>query len=71
MSESLKVVFDTQIYLRAAINSASVCGTLFSEWTEEYTLCVADEIEAEIIDVFSRPKLRTKFSQITDETVAK
>ncbi|MEO8391714.1 MAG: putative toxin-antitoxin system toxin component, PIN family [Chloroflexota bacterium] len=71
MSESLKVVFDTQIYLRAAINSTSICGRLFSDWTEEYTLCVADEIEAEIIDVLTRSKLRAKFPQITDETVTK
>ncbi|MBI1256215.1 MAG: putative toxin-antitoxin system toxin component, PIN family [Chloroflexi bacterium] len=69
MSESLRVVFDTQIYLRAAINSTSICGKLFSDWTEAYILCVADEIEAEIIDVLTRSKIRAKFSQITDETV--
>lgn len=69
MSENLKVVFDTQIYLRAAINPNSICGKLFANWSEAYVLYVADEIEAEILNVFARSKIREKFPQITDQTV--
>lgn len=70
MSETHRVVFDTQIYLRAAINPDSVCGKLFAEWTSDYTLYITGRIEAEILDVFTRPKIRTKFPQITDDVLA-
>jgi uncharacterized protein len=66
----LKVVFDTQIYLRALINPASICGRLAFEWDSYYTLCLTDKIEAEVLDVLNRPRLRQKFTQITDERVA-
>ena len=69
MSETLKVVFDTQIYLRALANLGSACGRLFSDWTSHYTLYRADAIELEIINVFNRPKVRAKFPQITDDDI--
>ncbi len=69
MSESLRVVFDTQIYLRAAINPQSICGKLFAQWTSSYVLFVSDRIEGEILDVLSRSRIRAKFPQITDATV--
>ena len=62
-----KVVFDTQVYLRALINSRSVCGRLLFEWDQHYQLYVCNEIETEIIDVLGRSKIRTKFPQITDD----
>ncbi len=70
MSAELKVVFDTQIYLRAALNRYSICGKLFADWTDEYVLYISDEIEAEIIDVLTRPKIRAKYPQITDSVVS-
>ena len=69
MSKSIKVVFDTQIYLRAAINPRSICGKLFAEWTDYYHLYIAEQIEVEILDVFTRSKVRAKFPQITDATL--
>ncbi len=48
MTVTPKVVFDTQIYLRALINSRSACGRLLFEWDEHYQLYVCDEIESEI-----------------------
>lgn len=69
VNEIPKVVFDTQIYLRAVINPNSGCGRLFSEWTAYYVLYVADAIEAEIVEVLQRPKIRARFPQITDETI--
>ncbi len=69
MNENLKVVFDTQIYLRAFVNPRSVCGRLFSDWTAYYILHVTEVIEAEIIGLFNRPKIRAKFPQITSDTL--
>lgn len=63
------VVFDTQIFLRALINSRSACGRLLFEWDEHYQLYMCDEIEAEILDVLTRSKVRNKFPQITDESI--
>lgn len=71
MSESLKVVFDTQIFLRSIINRNSISGKLFAIWFNEYELYVADEIENEINDVLNRPKLRKKFAQISDNDIEK
>ena len=71
MSERLNVVFDTQIFLRALINRKSVCARISDvPLRGHYTLFISDAIEAEIEDVFSRPKVRTKFSWITDEFIA-
>ena len=70
MSNTLKVVFDTQIYLRAGINPGSVCGRLLAEWTAFYTLYISEGIEKEILDVFTRSKIRKKFPQINDVTLA-
>ncbi len=69
MGENLKVIFDTQIYLRSAVNPGSACGRLFSDWSEFYVLHVTNAIETEIVDVFSRPKIRTKFPQISEATI--
>ncbi len=66
----IKVVFDTQIYLRSLINSRSACGRLVFEWDACYLLYVSQEIEQEILDVLNRLKIRSRFPQITDERVA-
>lgn len=70
MSEKLKVVFDTQIFLRALIKRTSISAKVSSiEWKEHYILCVSDAIEAEVTDVLTRPEIRARFPQITDELV--
>jgi predicted nucleic acid-binding protein len=65
----LRVVFDTQIYLRALINERSVCGRLFAEWTAHYVLYKTDQTEVELLGLLIRPKIRAKLPQITDETL--
>lgn len=70
MSSTLRVVFDTQIYLRAGINPASVCGKILAEWSPFYILYTSDRMEKEIVDVFTRSKIRVKFPKITDATLA-
>jgi putative PIN family toxin of toxin-antitoxin system len=69
VSENLKVVLDTQIFLRALINPRSAPGKLFSIWQNDYDLQVTDAIEAEVIDVVNRPEIRGKFPQITNDAV--
>ena len=70
MSETLKVVFDTQIFLRALINPKSICAKIApSYWRTQYRLYVSDAIEAEVMDVLNRAKVRQKFPQISNELV--
>src|SRR4051812_47590435 len=71
VNENLKVVFDTQIYLRAFGNPYSICGRLLNEWYSEYLLHWTDAIEVEILDVLNHPKIRAKFPSISDNTEAK
>jgi putative PIN family toxin of toxin-antitoxin system len=71
VSDSLKAVLDTQIFLRTAINPRSACARLSPRfWRGYYSLYVSDAIEAEITDVLNRPSIRTKFPQITNQVVA-
>lgn len=70
MSDKLRVVLDTQLFLRILINPRSLPAKLAPQlWRDIYTLCIADQIEAEITDVLNRPKVRAKFPQITDAAV--
>jgi uncharacterized protein len=70
VTETLKIVFDTQIFLRALINPKSVCGKLLSpQWRGDYHLYISDAIQAEIVDVLNRPSVRQKFPHITDALV--
>ncbi len=70
MSERLKVIFDTQVFLRALIKRTSLSARISAvEWKGYYTLYVSDAIEAEVVDVLNRPELRSRFPQITDELV--
>jgi putative PIN family toxin of toxin-antitoxin system len=70
VSDKLKVVFDTQIFLRALIKRTSFSAKIASEdWKGYYTLYFSDAIEGEITDVLNRPEIRSKFPQITDELV--
>jgi len=71
VSDRLKAVLDTQIFLRTAINSRSARAKLSPRlWRDYYSLYISDAIEAEIIDVLNRPSIRTKFPQITNQVVA-
>jgi putative PIN family toxin of toxin-antitoxin system len=61
-----KVVIDTQVFLRAAINRNSLAGRVVFDLREHYTLVTSSQIVAEVTDVLNRPKLRIKFAALTD-----
>lgn len=65
-----KVVFDCMVYLQAAAREespAAACLRLAENHLLQ--LFVSGDILAEIQDVLSRPKLRARFSELTDEVV--
>ena len=66
-----KVVFDTQIYLRALINFSSGSGKLVLEQQADYELLTSQAINDEVMDVLTRSSIRKKFTQISDEDVRK
>jgi len=61
-----KVVFDTQIYLRALINYRSGCGKLVLEQQTDYDLLTSQGINDEVMDVLTRSSIRKKFPQISE-----
>ena len=67
--EKIKVVIDTQIFLRAAINRRSLPAKLLFDMKDKYELVVSQAIVDEIEDVLNRPKIRKKFATLTDEVV--
>ena len=70
MSEKIiKVVFDTQLFLRASINQRSLPAKLIFDMSDKYELLISPAIIEEIIDVLNRPKLRIKFTSLTDNIV--
>ncbi len=64
-------VFDTVIYLQATLSDK---GVAYACWqlveTGEIRVFVTEAILAEIEDVLNRPKLRNKYSVLTDEKIA-
>lgn len=67
----IDAVFDTVIYLQATLSDK---GAAYACWqlveTGEVRVFVTKAILAEIEDVLNRPKLRRKYSVLTDEKVA-
>jgi len=63
-------VFDTNIYLQATLSNK---GAAFACWqlveNGKTRVFITQEILAEIEDVLSRPKLREKYSVLTDEKI--
>jgi len=64
-------VIDTQIILRATFNDRSLPARLLFDLGYLYVLAVSPGVYAEAADVLNRPKLRTKFKGLTDESVAR
>lgn len=67
--EPIRVVIDTQLYLRAAANLRSLPARIIFDSRHKYQLIASDAIVAEVEDVLNRPKVRAKFPQVTDEVV--
>lgn len=68
-AENVKVVIDTQIFLRAAINRNSLPARLIFDLRNQYQLATSLETTAEVADVLNRPELRARFKTLTDEVV--
>lgn len=66
---TIRVVFDTQLFLRACINRRSLPAKLIFDMSNEYELVISQAILDEIEDVLNRPKLRAKFNSLTNEVV--
>jgi len=69
VSPTPKVVFDTQIYLRALINFSSGSAKLVLDLPQDYELLTSHEINHEVMDVLTRSSIRKKFRQISDMDV--
>jgi putative PIN family toxin of toxin-antitoxin system len=65
------VVIDTQLLLRATLNPKSLPARVLFQMGDAYLLAVSPDVRAEVQDVLTRPKIRAKFPQMTDEAVAK
>ncbi len=61
VNEKLRVVIDTQIFLRAVINQRSLPAKIVYDYEDDYILIVSEATLAEIEDIISRPKVRKKF----------
>ena len=60
----MRVVLDTVIYLRAAINPYSPYGRLLSESGTSFRLVVSRPILREVVEVLTRPEFRVKFPRL-------
>lgn len=70
MDETLKVVFDCGVFLQGLISKsgpAVACLELIEQ--EKIKLVISEDILAEIKDVLSRPRLRDRNPDLTDEKV--
>jgi uncharacterized protein len=65
------VVIDTQLVLRATLNPESLPARMLFLLKDAYLLAVSPDVRAEVHDVLTRPKLRKKFPQLTDEAIEK
>lgn len=69
MSVKIKVVIDTQLFLRATLNRLTLTGKIVFEMSEKYDVIFSVETKNELISVLRRPKLRAKFSQLTEKRI--
>jgi putative PIN family toxin of toxin-antitoxin system len=65
----IRVVFDSTVFLRGAMNPASRWGRLlFDEW-DRYRLIVSIPIMREVLDVITRPELVLKLRGPAEEDI--
>lgn len=67
MSNPIRIVIDTQLFFRAAMNRRSLPARIIYDLRHAYQLITSEEITAEIMNVLQRPELRKKFNSLTDE----
>ena len=66
---SIPVVYDTMLFLQAAVQPVRVHRTFQAIQEGLVTLCLSAELLAEVRDVLTRWKVRDKFPALTPETV--
>ena len=54
----LRAVLDTNVFLRAILNSSSPSGRLLGEFTGEYSLIISQTLIFEVLRVVNRPELQ-------------
>ncbi len=62
MSEKPRLVIDTQVLLRAAINRRSLPAQVVFDLVDTYILLMSEAMLQEAEDVLNRPKVRQKFA---------
>jgi uncharacterized protein len=70
VNEKPLAVLDTQILLRAAINTRSLPAKIFFDLKQLYQLVASEQTIAEFNDVVHRPEILTKFPSLTDRVIA-
>lgn len=61
----MRVVFDTNVFLRAVLNPHGL-GAWVVHHLDRFEVIVSKEIVDEIVDVFSRPELRRKYTAMNE-----
>ena len=60
----LRAVLDTNVFLRAILNSRSPSGRLLGEFTDRYSLITSQALIFEVLTVLSRPELQAKSPRV-------
>jgi uncharacterized protein len=68
VSEKPRVVIDTQVLVRAAINRRSLPAQIVFDLVDTYILLMSEAMLQEAEDVLNRPKVRKKF-ELSDAVV--
>ena len=70
IAPKIRTVFDCMMFLQGAARRESPAGAcLLLVELDAIELCVSQEIMAEVRDVLARPRVRQKFSALTDQIV--
>jgi predicted nucleic acid-binding protein len=64
-----RVVYDTMIFLQAAVRPGRVHRTFQAVADGTVTLCVSNDLLKEVRDVLTRDTVRAKFPALTTEAV--
>ena len=62
---SLRVVYDTMLFLQAAVQPFRVHRSFQVIRDELVTLCISSQLLSEVYDVLMRPQVRDKFPALT------
>ena len=66
---SVRVVYDTMLFLQAAVRPSRVYRSIQAVDEALVSLCVSRDLLSEVRDVLTRPELRSRFPALTSEAV--